>query len=458
MNRLTQRQIMKTQHLTWKKTLAGILIFFFCAAIETYAGGGGGGGGGGGRGGGGGGFGGFGGGGGGGGGNRGGTSGSGQYNNNGTVGSATFAIDPETHDIVFTADVETTRQIMELIANLDRPKPQVLIKVVFLEVQHNDSSDIGLEGGWTGGAGNSMVANAANVFGLSDLNSGINSGGMSSLLSKFASTINGVTSNSMTSSSSSSSTTTRSLNALGQPVASLGAPGAGLYQILGSDFQATLRAIATAGKAQLLSRPSILASDGQLANIHVGQSVPLVTSVSYSGLANTPVNNISYQDVGILLNVTPFISANGYVQMIVSPSISSVDPTLSQTISPGVTAPYLNVRSADTVVVTPDGQTVVIGGLMENNKASNESKIPFLGDIPLFGNLFKQKTKANSKSELLIFLTPHIVRAPTELAALSTKEQDQMLPAKSFSEEELDQFLDRVPTKKTPAPVRKSSK
>jgi general secretion pathway protein D len=238
------------------------------------------------------------------------------------------------------------------------------------------------------------------------------------------------------------------LNALGQPVASLGSPGAGLYQILGSDFQATLRAIATAGKAELLSRPSILASDGQLANIHVGQSIPLVTSVTYTGLAGNPVNNISYQDVGILLNVTPFISPNGYVQMIVSPSITSVDPTLSQVISVGVTAPYLNVRSADTVVVTPDGQTVVIGGLMENNKASNESKIPFLGDIPLLGNLFKQKTKANSKSELLIFLTPHIVKAPTELAALSDKEQKQTMTPKSFSEEMLDRFLDRVPTAK----------
>jgi general secretion pathway protein D len=451
---------MKTQHLTWEKTLAGILIFFFCAAIETYAGGGGGGGGG--RGGGGGGFGGFGGFGGGGGGGRGGGGGgnnaNSQYNNNGAVGGATFAIDPETHDLIIIADKDTTEQIMAVIANLDRPKPQVLIKVVFLEVQHNDSSDIGLEGGWSGSGGGGRLVNAANAFGLSDLNSGINSGVMSSLLSNFASTINGVTSNSMTSSSSSSSTTTRSLNALGQPVASLGTPGAGLYQVLGSDFQATLRAIAQAGNAELLSRPSILASDGQLANIHVGQSVPLVTSVSYSGLANTPVNNISYQDIGILLNVTPFISPNGYVQMIVSPSISSVDPTLTQTISPGVTAPYLNVRSADTVVVTPDGQTVVIGGLMENNKASSESKIPFIGDIPLLGNLFKRKMKSADKSELLIFLTPHIVKAPTDLAALSDKEQQKMLPAKSFSEEELDRFLDRVPTKKTPAPVRKSSK
>jgi type II secretory pathway component GspD/PulD (secretin) len=130
-----------------------------------------------------------------------------------------------------------------------------------------------------------------------------------------------------------------------------------------------------------------------------------------------------------------------------------VDPTLSQTISPGVTAPYLNVRSADTVVVTPDGQTVVIGGLMENRKSSSESKIPFLGDIPLLGNLFKRKMKAADKNELLIFLTPHIVKAPMDLVALSDKEQLQTLPPKSFSEEELDLFLDRIPSAKNKAPV-----
>src|SRR5664279_168592 len=135
--------------------------------------------------------------------------------------------------------------------------------------------------------------------------------------------------------------------------------------------------------------------------------------------------------------------------MILSPQISSVDPTLTQTISAGVTAPFLDVRSADTVVVTPDAQTVVIGGLMENNKSSNNSKIPFLGDIPLLGNLFKSKSSSNAKQELLIFLTPHIVPAPTQLASLSTSESRQTtLVTNSFSERELDLFLERMPAKK----------
>jgi type II secretory pathway component GspD/PulD (secretin) len=131
--------------------------------------------------------------------------------------------------------------------------------------------------------------------------------------------------------------------------------------------------------------------------------------------------------------------------MIVAPQISSVDPTLSQVIAEGVSVPALNVRSADTVVITPDGQTVVIGGLMENNKASSESKVPFLGDIPFIGNLFKDKKKSSGKSELVIFLTPHIVRGATELASMTDREHQQMVPGNPFPEDVLDQFLDRLP-------------
>ena len=96
--------------------------------------------------------------------------------------------------------------------------------------------------------------------------------------------------------------TNLSFNALGQPVQSFipKPPGAGLYQILGQDYQVTLRAIAQAGKLEVLSRPSILTRNNQPATIQVGQSVPLVTSVSFNGLTGTPINSITYQPVGII--------------------------------------------------------------------------------------------------------------------------------------------------------------
>jgi general secretion pathway protein D len=236
----------------------------------------------------------------------------------------------------------------------------------------------------------------------------------------------------------------------------------GLYQFFGSDFTATLRAIATVGKAQVLSRPSILARDGQMAKIVVGQEIYMPSGVSYttSGTTTTPIINGSYTDIGIILNVTPFIGANSLIEMILQPSTSAIDASSSgQLIASGggllgssaVYAPNINIRSADTVVVTPDAQTVVIGGLISNSRSTGDSKIPLLGDIPLLGYLFKSTTDTKAKNELLMFLTPHIVQAPKQLAALSLNEAGQTrLITNSISEQELDRFLERVPAKKEP--------
>jgi type II secretory pathway component GspD/PulD (secretin) len=253
------------------------------------------------------------------------------------------------------------------------------------------------------------------------------------------------------------------------PQALAGASGSGgLYQVLGNDFTATVQAIAAAGKSQVLSRPSILARDGQLAKIVVGQEIYLPSGVTYttSGTATIPIINGAYTEVGIILNVTPFIGANGLVEMIVQPQTSSVDnsspgqliaagSSLLGTASTPVYAPNLNIRSADTVVVTPSGQTVVIGGLISTSKSTATSKVPFLGDIPILGQLFRTTGKAEARNELMMFLTPHIVEAPSQLPTMTNPEMNQApLLTNSISEQELDRFLERVPVKKS-EPLKK---
>lgn len=340
-----------------------------------------------------------------------------QYNSAGTVGNATISVDPETRQLIVIADEETQEQISQVITNLDRPKPQVLIKVVFVEVTHADGSEIGVEGGFTRTDGD-LTGNGANVFGLGGLN-------------QIATNIQ--------------------YNAVGQPVQSFipTPPGAGLYQILGQDYQVTLRAIAQTGKAKILSRPSILARNSQPATILVGQSVPLITNVRYDTFGNA-INSVTYTDVGIILRVTPFITTDGMVEMILSPEISTVSSTESVTISTGVQAPVIDKRSADTVVVTPDAQTVVIGGLIANLKTESVSKIPILGDLPLLGFAFRSTVKKDTKTELLIFLTPHIVQVPAQLAAMSAQEKQKAGVTKTMTQEELHKFLDELPTADSP--------
>lgn len=358
----------------------------------------------------------------GGGGNTGSGSGSGSssartYRNNTQLGDAIITSDPETKKLIVITDEETGAQIGDVISNLDRPKPQVLIKVVFLEVTYRDGLDIGVEGGITKNINASSTFSGSNLFGLVQQ-------GTTPL----------------------SPTTT--------------VPGAGLYSIVGDDFRATLRAIAEAGKLEVLSRPSILARNNQMASITVGQQVPLITNVRFDNFGNA-INSVTYQDVGIILKVTPFITSDGMVQMIVAPQISALsERTVS--ISTGVNAPVIDLRSADTVVVTPDGQTVVIGGLMATSKTSTDSKIPLLGDIPWLGALFKHKTRSNSKVELLIFLTPYVVASPRDLSNISLNQSPSELAPKAFTERELNQFLDGVPLKKAepgePEPKKNSRK
>jgi general secretion pathway protein D len=109
----------------------------------------------------------------------------------------------------------------------------------------------------------------------------------------------------------------------------------------------------------------------------------------------------------------------------------------------------------------PNGQTVIIGGLMQNAKSQNDSKIPYLSAIPLLGNLFKHTAKDNAKTELMIFLTPHIVAEPTQLASLTAMENNKaQIAPKAFTEQELNLYLDNLPNRVggTNAPVTKPSK
>jgi general secretion pathway protein D len=329
----------------------------------------------------------------------GGAAGARQYYPNSEVGEAMISADPETRRLIVITDDETSQYISQVITNLDQPKPQVLIKVVFLEVTYNKGFDIGVEGSYTRNFGGGTTGTFQNVFGLANQGTG--------------------------------------------PIP----PGAGLYQLMGTDFTATLRAIAQAGKTEVLSRPSILARNNQQAVITVGQEIPLVTDTRFDA-NNNQINTIQYQDIGIILRVTPFITSDGMVEMIVSPEISNLTDQ-SIPISGGtapVSAPVIAKRSADTVVVTADGQTVIIGGLMANTKTVSDSKIPFFGDIPGLGILFKRKANMTAKTELMIFLTPHIVGEASQLARLTTQEkQDAKLIPKSFTDEDLDRFVDGLP-------------
>ncbi len=317
-----------------------------------------------------------------------------QYVNSTMIGDAMITSDLETRRLIVVTDEETNESIKTIVESLDRPKPQVLINVVFVQVTHDRDLDLGTEATWTGKLAVKTEPNAiaSSRFGLAD--------------------------------------------ALNDPT-KFGA----FYRILGEDINATIHALSSLGKTEILSRPSILTRNSQQATIMVGQSVPIITNSRVVDQTNATINTVQYQDVGIILRVTPFITADGLVEMIVSPEISSLSAT-TVPISNTVSSPVIDKRSADTVVVTPSERTIVIGGLISTEVKDLDSKVPILGDIPLLGYAFKRKQKSHAKTELLIFLTPRVVQNPGDLAQASASEREKMnLAPKSFPNGELESFI-----------------
>jgi general secretion pathway protein D len=312
------------------------------------------------------------------------------------VGDAMITSDVDTRRLIVVTDDATNENIKQIISNLDKPKPQVLINVVFLQVTHNNNLDLGVEATYKG-----PISIKTNPEGIATTRFDV----------------------------------ARDLNA--------GVVQGAFYQLLGRDVTAYIHALSGTAKTEILSRPSILTRSNQQATILVGQNVPLLntSTQNLNNGGNSITSTVTYQDVGIILRVTPFITNEGLVEMIVSPEISSISPTTVNIPGAGPTT-VIDKRQADTVVVTPSDSTIVIGGLISNQKTDSQSKVPILGDIPILGAAFKRTIKNDVKTELLIFLTPHVVATPAELASLTDQERGKLhMAPQAFEKADIGKFL-----------------
>ncbi len=180
-----------------------------------------------------------------------------------------------------------------------------------------------------------------------------------------------------------------------------------------ANFAAILKALESKGAVNVLSTPTILTSDNKEAMITVGQNVPLLTTSTVI-TGGAVQQSVERKDVGITLKITPQISEGEYVKLDIDQDISAVTPNKGQ-----ATDIVLTTRKAKTSVVVKDKETVVIGGLIQDQENETVSKIPFLGDIPGLGWLFKSTHKDRTKTNLLIVLTPRIIRGTEEMTEVT---------------------------------------
>jgi general secretion pathway protein D len=320
----------------------------------------------------------------------------------------TVTADPATNSLVISAAPQDYETLKRVIDQLDIPRVQVFVQAIIVEVSVERSKDIGVNFISSTGFGNTLgigslnfgnLQNAlGNPLGLTGLGIGLASGSSCNI------PIN------IVSAAVSSSSTTGS---------TISAP---------CDL-ALMTALQSDTHSNVLSAPTLLTADNEEAMIVVGQNLPFVGSAAANaGLPGQIFNSVDRQNVGITLDIVPQVSQGDYVKLDVYEEVSNVvQSTTNQQANP--LGPTTTIRSASTSVLVQDHRTAVIGGLLSSDQENGRQGVPFLSDIPVLGNLFSDNSRALSKTNLLIFLTPHVVRSHQDLQALALDERQKFVRA-----------------------------
>ncbi|SFV20912.1 general secretion pathway protein D [Pseudidiomarina donghaiensis] len=184
--------------------------------------------------------------------------------------------------------------------------------------------------------------------------------------------------------------------------------------VVKNDWGAILQAVTTNTNSNILATPSIMTLDNEEAQFLVGQSVPTITGSTTGSNNDNPFQTVQREDVGIKLKVTPQINEGDGVQLVIEQEVSSISGATSVDIT-------INKRELKTVVMADDGETIVLGGLIDEDVQESVSKVPILGDIPFLGHLFKSTSTSRQKRNLMVFLRPRIVRDGVTAGQISSR-------------------------------------
>ncbi|MGB6604466.1 MAG: type II secretion system secretin GspD, partial [Steroidobacteraceae bacterium] len=299
--------------------------------------------------------------------------------------SAMVWADPTTNALVITAPPKIMRQVMDIVDKLDIRRPQVLVEAIIAEVDVDKESDLGVNWAFFGQGTNVPIGGFVSPVGgtsIVDLaTAAVNPSSVSDTL------LEGTT------------------------------LGVGRVAGTGVNFAAMLRAIRTDTDTNVIATPSAVTMDNQEAELKVAQEVPFITGQYTSGTAVTggqvnPFQTIQREEVGTILKVTPTISAEGsQVMLKISIESSSIGAKPA-----GAVDLVTNKRTITTTVLIEDGGVVALGGLIEDDSTSSSDRVPGLGNIPIIGYLFKNRSAMSTKNNLIIFIRPKILTNPNQAA------------------------------------------
>jgi general secretion pathway protein D len=349
--------------------------------------------------------------------------------------------EPVRNSLIISATPRYFEQIMELVEDLDDEPPQVMIQVILAEVDLNNFHEFGVEVGLQ----DSLLFDRSLLGELLTTTVSSSLSTPAGVVTTTTDNIIGATNapgfdfnNSPLGNSGSTQSTGTAGNAAGQALShfSLGRTNSDLdygglvLSASSENVSVLLRALDQSGSMEVLSRPQVMTLDNQQAFIQVGQRVPRVVSSSITQFGQ--VNSVAMEDVGLLLGVTPRISPEGNVVMEIDAEKSKVGkesdgiPISVSADGAIIRSPRVDVTTAQTTVSAASGQTIVIGGLIMTGNDSITKKVPWLGDVPLLGRLFRYDGYTSVRKELLIILTPHVILGQSDAEYLKQVEMSRM--------------------------------
>ncbi len=317
--------------------------------------------------------------------------------------------------VIVSAPSDVQRSLGEVVRQLDTRRPQILVEAIIVEISDNAAKKLGVQF-LLGGTPGSSIPFAATNYSTAAPNILTVAGAIGAReLNTTTTTVNGTT--------TVTTTNTGVSDALAQSAISsiLGASGGfgGFATNIGNNgvFGAIINAVKQDNQSNILSTPSITTIDNQAAKILVGQEIPVTTGEALSDNFDNRFRTVQRQNVGIQLDVKPQVNENGEIKLALRQEVSSIAGPVSATSSELI----LNKREFETTIVVKDGEIAAVGGLLDDNERRTLEKVPGLGDVPGLGALFRSKGKTRTKTNLMVFIRPTILRTADEMREISAR-------------------------------------
>jgi general secretion pathway protein D len=340
--------------------------------------------------------------------------------------------------LIISAPAEMQRTLGEVVRQLDTRRDQVLVEAIIVEISDTAAKKLGVQliaGGKSGGIITTYSNTEPRITSVAGgLLANELSGGTTT-----TTTVNGTTTTTTSGNTNSNALINNALSAVS--AANGGTAGFGVSLGDGNYLGAILNAVQQDNRSNVLSTPSILTLDNQEAKLLVGQEIPVTTGERLGEDFDNAFRTVQRQNVGIQLEVKPQINEGGAIKLFIRQEVSSIAGPVSNNFSDLI----LNKREIQTTVTIDDGQIIALGGLLDDKERKSFEKVPFLGDIPVIGELFKSRAKSREKTNLMVFIRPTILKSAADARKLAAQRygyaRDQQLILRPNEEPSLDELV-----------------